>query len=131
MGFWKSVFGICETPALEAGWSVVENAVLIDLERLPALLAPGAAVRLEGSPLPDRLFVLHGRDGVFHAYVNRCTHMGRRLDSGGTAAPLRCCSVSHSEFTYDGHPAKGPARKPLTVLPVRREENRLRVELPG
>jgi nitrite reductase/ring-hydroxylating ferredoxin subunit len=130
MSFWKSVFGICETPVQEAGWLVTDGAVFVDLEKIPALREPGAAVRLEDPSLPDRLLILHGRDGEYHAYVNRCTHMGRRLDPGGPGAALRCCSVSHSEFARDGQPAKGPARKPVTVLPVRREGNRLRVALP-
>jgi nitrite reductase/ring-hydroxylating ferredoxin subunit len=130
MSFWKSVLGICGTPVQETGWSVADGNLLVDLEKIPALREPGAAVRIEGQSLPDRLLILHGRDGEYHAYVNRCTHMGRRLDPGGPGAALRCCSVSHSEFAYDGQPAKGPARKPVTVLSVQPEENRLRVTLP-
>jgi nitrite reductase/ring-hydroxylating ferredoxin subunit len=95
------------------------------------LRRPGGAARLEGTPLPDRLLVVHGTDGRFHAYVNRCTHMGRRIDPAEAGGELRCCSVSHSRFGYDGQPAAGPAKKSLTVLPVRSDGDRLRLTLPG
>jgi nitrite reductase/ring-hydroxylating ferredoxin subunit len=131
MSFWKSVLGICETPPLTRGWYVESGEAVLDLDAAPALRRPGGAARLEGTPLPDRLLVVHGTDGRFHAYVNRCTHMGRRIDPAEAGGELRCCSVSHSRFGYDGQPAAGPAKKSLTVLPVRSDGDRLRLTLPG
>lgn len=129
MSFWKSLLGICDTEKATAGWTASEGAVHIDLDAVPSLREPGAAVRLEGASLSRRLLIVHGRDGEYRAYENRCTHMGRRIDPDADGSGLRCCSVSHSRFDPDGRPTAGPAGKPLTSFVVRRDGNRLRVNL--
>ncbi len=65
---------------------------------------PGSGVRLEGKGLDPRLLVFHGDDGQYHAIDNRCTHMGRRIDTIAGSGTIQCCSVSKSTFTYDGQP---------------------------
>ena len=131
MKFLKRVFGICETPLpVDAGaWSIDGGSVRIDLSRMPELKTPGSAVRLEGSELDDRLLVVHGDDDRYHAVVNRCTHMGRRLDTFAGSRVIQCCSVSKSTYTYDGRPVGGAAKKPLTICPVVHENETLTITL--
>ena len=121
MGLFKQLLGICGTqsPADAGCWACTDNKVEVDLERASELSHPGGAIRLEGSPLPCRVLLLHGNDGKFHAFPNRCTHIGhRRLDplSGGNA--IRCCSIGQSVFSYDGQRLSGFAREALKPFRV-------------
>ena len=131
MKFLKRIFGICEThlPADPGAWSINGDSVSVDLSRMPELKTPGSGVRLEGNGLDPRLLVYHGDDGQYHAVVNRCTHMGRRLDVIAGSSRIQCCSVSKSTYTYEGKPVGGAAQKPLTLLPVTRENDTLTVTL--
>ncbi len=120
MKFLKRIFGICETPLPgdPQSWSVQDGTVKIDLSRTPELKNPGGGVRLEGKGLDPRLLVFHGDDGQYHAIANRCTHMGRRIDTIAGSHTIQCCSVSRSTFTYDGQPVGGAAKKPIKTYPV-------------
>jgi nitrite reductase/ring-hydroxylating ferredoxin subunit len=120
MKFLKRLFGICETPLPgdPQAWSIQDGSVRIVLSRLPELKSPGSGVRLEGKELNPRLLVFHGDDGQYHAIDNRCTHMGRRIDTIAGSHTIECCSVSKSTFTYDGKPVGGAAKKPVKTYPV-------------
>jgi Rieske Fe-S protein len=39
--------------------------------------------------------------------------MKRKIDPVAGEAKLRCCSVFHSKFDYDGKPLSGPAKESL------------------
>ena len=131
MGFFKRLFGICSTrPPADAGcWSNQVNHVVIDAARAPELGSPGGAVRLEGQGLSQRILVIRGDDGKAHAFVNTCTHRGRRIDPLPGTSAVRCCSVGKATFTFDGKIVSGPAKGPLTVLAVREEAGRIIVLL--
>ena len=131
MKFLKRIFGICETPrAADAmAWSYGNGQVRIDLSRMPELKKSGSGVRLEGRGLNPRLLVLHGDDGEYHAIANRCTHMGRRIDTIAGSNTIQCCSVSKSTFTYDGKPVGGAAKKPVKTYPVARDGETLTISL--
>jgi nitrite reductase/ring-hydroxylating ferredoxin subunit len=131
MKFFKRILGICETPLpADAGaWSVDSGFVRVHLSRMPELSTPGGGVRLEGNGLDTRLLVFHGDDGQYHAVVNRCTHMGRRLDTIAGSRVIQCCSVSKSTYTYDGQPVSGAAKTPLTPCPVSLEGKILSITL--
>ena len=131
MKFFKRILGICETPRpADAGaWSVDGHTARVDLSRLPELKSPGSGVRLEGNGLRTRLLVFHGDDGQYHAVINRCTHMGRRLDTIAGSSVIQCCSVSKSTYTYDGTPVGGAAKTPLTTCPVVQENQLLTIAL--
>ncbi len=121
MGILKRILGICETrPPADAGcWSYADGKVEIDLDRAPELAAKGGAIRLEGGSLPMRVLVLHGEDGAFHAFPNRCTHMGhRRLDPLPGEQKIRCCSIGRSTFDYSGRKISGLAPEGLQPLGV-------------
>jgi nitrite reductase/ring-hydroxylating ferredoxin subunit len=134
MGFIKRILGICETkrPAEPSCWRYQNGKVEISLSETPELADEGGAVHLEGKGLRGRVLVVHGTDGHFHAFQNRCTHAGRRLDPLPGHDHIRCCSVSRSTFDYAGRKVSGPAKNALTVYEVHVENGKLviRVERP-
>lgn len=131
MKFLKRILGICDTrpPACADAWSLAGRTVTLDLARLPELAPAGGAVRLEGRGLPHRLLLVHGSDGGFYAFVNRCSHMGRRLDPLPGQDRLQCCSVSKSTFAYAGDPLAGAARTALKTFAVTLAGNELTIVL--
>lgn len=132
MGIFRRLLGICQTrPPADAGcWAVADGRIEILLDRAPELSRPGGAIRLEGPSLPQRVLVLHGEDGRFHAFPNRCTHLGhRRLDPLAGQTKIRCCSVGRSVFDYEGRNVSGPAPRPLEPLPVQVEGGKLVISL--
>jgi Rieske Fe-S protein len=53
------------------------------------------------------------------AFANRCSHLlGRKVDPVPGESRLRCCSLGHSEYGYDGQVIKGPANEPLKKYAV-------------
>ncbi len=119
MKFLKRILGICETPLADSGsWRMAEKQIIADLNKIPSLSKPGSAVRLEGGKLPCRILLVHGTDGNHYVFVNRCSHMGRRIDPMAGEAALCCCSVSKSMYSYDGKVISGPAKGPLQALPA-------------
>lgn len=131
MGIWKRIFGICGTPPPRDphSWHLRDKKLVLELDRIPELQSPAGAVRLEGKDLPLRVLIVHGNDGSFHAYENRCTHMGRRIDPLPGKEQIRCCSVSKSTFDYDGRPVSGAAREPVRVFETRMADGNLIVDL--
>ena len=131
MGFFKRLFGICETPPPTDPdcWNLSGGEIEIQLDRAPELAKKGGAIRLEGKGLPEKVLLINGHDGKFHAFKNRCTHAGRRIDPFGANEQIRCCSVSKSTFDYSGKLLSGPAKGPLTSFQVKREDGRLTVHL--
>lgn len=119
MEFLKRILGICETPLADAqSWQVSGSQILADLNKIPTLSKSGNAVRLEGKGLSARILLVHGTDGNYYAFVNKCSHMGRRIDPMPGESAIRCCSVSKSMYSYDGKVISGPAKDPLRTLPV-------------
>jgi nitrite reductase/ring-hydroxylating ferredoxin subunit len=132
MGILKRIFGICETdrPADAECWTYSDGKVEIVLERAQELEKPGGAIRLEGGGLPIRVLVVHGDDNQFHAFPNRCTHMGgRRLDPVPGESTIRCCSVGKSTFDYEGTRLSGSAKRTLEPLAVEVDGGKLVVRI--
>lgn len=118
----QRIFGIPATKVAAAGsWSFDGKNVKIDISRLPEISSPGRGVRIEGKELPDRFLLVHGNDGEFHAFSNRCRHGGRRLDPHGDG--LRCCSVGKATYDMGGKILSGPAKKDLKKYSTKRENN--------
>lgn len=127
----KRILGICETrqPSDAESWRYENGRITARLGRMPELRRPGGAVRLEGGGLPRRVLLVHGADGRFHAFANRCTHMGRRLDPLPGKDRIECCSVSKSTYTYGGDPVSGAAKAPLETFPVEADGEDLRIRI--
>lgn len=114
--FFKAVAGICRTKPLSPEyWHVEGNRVTIQAGGVAELQAAGSAVYLTGNGLKRPILVVRDAEGDYHGFSNRCTHAGRKLDPVEGKPVLRCCSVSHSTYDYEGNNLTGPGRKPLLV----------------
>lgn len=128
--FFQRILGRPATPLPENNdfWSFSEGKVTVDLSLATALARPGGAVRLEGN-LPKRILVVHGEDGEYRAYENKCTHMGRRVDPVPGHGTIQCCSVGASTFDLDGGMVAGSAKDPLKTHPVSVDETMLTIRI--
>lgn len=133
MGIFSRLFGICKTqpPADASCWSVTGNSVVIDLTKAAELKPKGGAIRLEGNGLPMRVLVVHGEDGQLHAFHNKCTHAGRRIDPLPGDEKIECCSVGKSTWDYDGKLISGSAKDELTCFAVTSEDDKATINLTG
>jgi len=131
MSIFKRIFGICSTkpPADEGCWIFEGGKIELDLSRIPELIQKGSAIRLEKKGLGYRILLVHGDDGEFHAFHNKCTHAGRRIDPLPGTSTLRCCSVGKSTWDYQGKLISGSAKEPLTGLPVEKAEGKVTIRL--
>jgi len=130
--FIKSVWGICETKPLDQElWSVEQNNIVrVKLSQRPELCQKGGGVYLKGQRLPKPLLLIRTEDDQYLAFANRCTHIGhRKLDPVPGQHILRCCSVSHSTFDYEGKRLSGPAKDPLTRYEVELSQGDLLIKL--
>ena len=126
--FFQRIFGAPATPKPSDPqcWSFSDGKITLDLKRAAELKKPGGALRLEGGGLPMRVLVIRGDDGKFHAFHNRCTHIGhRRLDLVPGTGTVQCCSVGKSTYTYDGKKVYGPPTGHIKTFKVEVEGDRL------
>lgn len=131
-GFFQRIFGVPATskPLDPRCWSFGNGKILIDLNRATELKKPGGALRLEGRELPLRVLVIRGDDGKFHAFHNRCTHIGhRRIDPVPGTGTVQCCSVGKSTYAYNGQKVYGPPTGAIKTFKVEAEGDRLVVFL--
>jgi len=132
MGILKRLLGICSTqvPANSGCWTYADGKLEVILDKAPELSQKGGAVRLEGPSLPKRVLVLHGQDGAFHAFPNRCTHIGhRRVDPVPGEDKIRCCSVGKSTFEYSGKLISGSAKESLEPLALESDGSKLVISI--
>jgi nitrite reductase/ring-hydroxylating ferredoxin subunit len=109
-------------------WQYSEAKLTIDLTKTPELKNNGGAIRLEGNNLPLRILVIAGDDGQYHAFHNRCSHLGhRRLDPVPETVTVQCCSVNKSTYDLNGKIIYGPAPNPIKVFSVSRDGERLSI----
>ncbi|MBW1783379.1 MAG: Rieske 2Fe-2S domain-containing protein [Deltaproteobacteria bacterium] len=127
----QRLFGICATkpPEDEDCWGFQNQNVVVDLERVPEIAEPNRAVRLEKKGTPHRFLLIHGNDGRYHAFKNRCTHGGRRLDPVPGTEHVQCCSIGRSTYNYSGNVLSGPAKGPIDTCAVHIEDGKLVIEV--
>ena len=128
--FFKAVAGICRTEPLNPDlWEVSDRKARVNVSQVPELNRPGGAVYLTGKGLPEPVLIVARDDGGYVCALNRCTHMSRRLDPVSGEQILRCCSVNHSTFDFQGNNLSGPTRKPLKVYEWKLEDNDLVIDV--
>jgi nitrite reductase/ring-hydroxylating ferredoxin subunit len=129
--FFQRLLGRCATaePADRGCWSFSGHTVELNLTRIPELAPLGSGVRLESEALPERLLVVHGTDGQYYAFRNRCGHGGRRLDPMPDQAKVQCCSLGKTTCDYSGKVLAGAAKTELVTFVVTVEGDRLTVRL--
>jgi len=114
--FLKSVAGICRTQPLSPDcWQLNGNKATVRVGDVAELQAPGGAVYLAGRGLKTPVLVVRDNNGNYLSFSNRCTHMGRKLDPVPGKQVLRCCSVNHSTYDFQGNNLTGPGKGPVRV----------------
>lgn len=130
VGFFKSVFGICRTPELDPEiWVLEGSSVKLQVSKVSELQNPYGAVYLDSKGLDTPVLIVRGEEDNYFAFSNRCTHAGRKLDPVPGKSVLRCCSVSHATFDYQGKVLDGPAKEAITAYRVELKEDELIVYL--
>ncbi len=131
MAVLKRLFGlpVSPLPSDDGCFTPGDGVVEVDLSRATELAAPGSALRLESADLPDRLLVVHGLDGTFRAYTNRCACAGWRIDPVPGEPKVRCCTTMQSTYDYDGTKLSGSARGDLETHPVDRVGDCLQIRI--
>lgn len=130
--FFQRLLGkpVTNSPGIDDCWNYADGRVTIDLNAATELNQPGGAIRLEGKSLPKRVLVVHGEDGEYRAFHNRCTHLGhRRLDPVPGTDTVQCCSINKSTYDAGGKKIFGPTPHPVTRYPVKKEQERLIVSI--
>ena len=124
----QRIFGIPATPKPTHPdcWRFADGRLTVDLAKAPELSQPGGALRIEGGHLPFRVLVTVDESGRYHAFHNRCTHLGhRRLDPVPGTGTVQCCSVNKSTYDMTGTKIYGPTPEPIRTFPVETAEGRL------
>ncbi len=115
---------------IDGCWNYSDGKLTIDLGKASELKTPGAAIRFEGKNLPKRVLVVYGEDREYRAFHNRCTHLGhRRLDPVPGTSTVQCCSINKSTYDAGGKKIFGPAPYPITLYPVKKEQDNLIVSI--
>ena len=131
MSLFKAILGICDTkPLAESAWEKTGGQTSVDLTAAPQLASKGGAVYLKGKGLAKPILVVRGDDNNLYAYENSCTHKGRKIDPVPGEAKLKCCSVNHSTFSYDGKPLSGPADHDVKRYEAKESGGRLVIKTP-
>ena len=126
--FFQRLLGISATtkPGIDDCWHYADGKLTIDLGKAVELKTPGGAIRFEGENLPKRVLVVHGENGEYRAFHNRCTHLGhRRLDAVPGTDTVQCCSINKSTYDSSGNKIFGPVHQPITRYPVEKDQEKL------
>lgn len=114
IGIFKAILGKCETKKLDPGlWSLENGVVRVKLGQVNELSVKGSAVYLQGRGLAIPVLIIRTEDGRYMAFANKCTHGSRKIDHVPAESRLRCCSIGHSTYDYDGNVIKGMAKGPI------------------
>jgi len=81
--------------------------------------SPVAQSAWKGGGFLERVLIIYGIDGQYHAFRNKCGYMGRRIDPVVGTATVRCCGLSGSTFDYTGNVMSGSAKESLKTFRVR------------
>jgi cytochrome b6-f complex iron-sulfur subunit len=130
MNFFSAILGICETkPLANSAWELNGTQVSVNLKEASELSCKGGAVYLKGKGLSKPVLVVRGVDNKLYAYENSCTHGHRKIDPVSGQGKLRCCSVNHSTFDYDGKPLSGPAKHDIRRYEAREAGGKLVIKI--
>ncbi len=115
VGILKALLGRCETKELDPRlWSIENGMVRVKLSEVAELGVGGGAVYLQGKGLDMPILIVGTEDNRYLAFANKCTHGGRKIDHVPGESKLRCCSIGHSTYDYNGNVVKGMAKRPIT-----------------
>lgn len=128
--FLKAIAGISSTNPLQQNlWRIKDGRAVVAVGRSPELQSIGGAVYLEGQGLKEPVLIVKGEDGDFRCFSNRCAHFGRKLDPVPGNPILRCCSVNHSTFDYEGNTLTGPAKGSIRTYDCELKDGELTIAI--
>ncbi|MCP4569638.1 MAG: Rieske 2Fe-2S domain-containing protein [FCB group bacterium] len=127
----QRLFGVCITqpPQDPTCWSFKDGLLIVDLDRTSELTDPGGAIRLERDDLPDKVLIIHGDDGNYHAFQNVCQHGKRHLDPVPGDNTVQCCSIGKATYDYEGKILYGSAKDKLKIFPLDLDEGKLFINI--
>ena len=126
MGIFRALLGICNSPKLdESLWTYTDDEIILEESAFDNCNVVG--VYLKGQGLASPVLLYRGDDQVLRAAKNVCPHAKRKLDPLPGSSKLRCCSINHSTFDYEGNKLSGPATGNLTIYPVKVENGIIRI----
>jgi nitrite reductase/ring-hydroxylating ferredoxin subunit len=127
----QRLLGICVTkkPLDEGCWTFDDGKIVVDLASAPELSSVNGAIRLEAKTLNERVLIIHGDDGQYYAFQNRCTHAKRRLDPMPGMQQVQCCSIGRSIYDYNGKIISGSAKDDIQAYPVIVDNGKLVITL--
>ncbi len=133
LNFFKRIIGSPATkPPRDTGcWHVEGNKLIVELKRAPELNEIGGAIRLESDELSTRVLLFRGDDNQLHAFCNKCTHAGRRLDPVPGAGTVQCCSVGRTTWDYEGNTLRNEENAHATVFPLVENDGFVTITLEG
>lgn len=126
------ILGVSDTPEIpKEAVAVSGNQILIDFEKSLFLHSRGRAGKLTlESAETAKIILAHYQPGQYKAFSDRCTHGGRELNYLHDEQQLKCSSFGQSTFKVsDGKVVKGPAEEPLTLFPVKKFGNILKIDI--
>ena len=130
MSIFKAILGICETkPLVDTAWELKDGQAIVNLKNASILAGKGGAAYLKGKGLEKPVLVVRGQDNKLYAYQDRCTHGGRKIDPVPGTDKLKCCSINHSTFDYDGKPQSGPAKHDIKRYEAKESGGRLVIKI--
>ena len=128
MGIFKSIFGICNSPKLnETLWHYENNVITIEESVFNDQNAAG--VYMKGQGLLKPVLLYRGDDDALHAVQSVCPHAKRKIDPIPGSGKLRCCSLMHSTFDYNGKKLSGPAHGDLTIYPISQQNGQIQIAI--
>lgn len=129
--FFQRLLGIPATknPVNNACWTYNDGILTIDLNKSPELKINGGAFRIDDESLPEKAIIIHGDDGKYYAFRNKCTHSGRMLDPVPGGFTVQCCSIGKSTWDYTGKLLSGSAKGDLKSYPVECKDNMLYISM--
>ena len=124
--------GISEVPLLpDEAFTYSESELTVDLSKTSLLDNVGNAAKTSVSFANDelKLIIIQNDNDNYVVFSDKCAHGGRELNYLDHKKILQCSSFGHSEYNLDGQVLKGPAKNPLSVYIVKKENQLLRISL--
>jgi nitrite reductase/ring-hydroxylating ferredoxin subunit len=106
------------SPRDDKSWHYSNGKIVIEWARVPELQKPGGAIRLEGRGLKEKIILVYGIDGQYHAFKNNYSRLGMRLDPVEGKAKIQCCGWFETIFDYSGNVMSGKRKEPLKTYRV-------------
>ena len=120
---------ISPLPADTGCWTISGDEMQVDLDRAPELRPVGRSIRIEGERLPDRVLLVHGEDGIYRAFRNRCACGGFRIDPVPGEQKVRCCTPMQSTYDYTGKPTTSHPDKSVELLTTKVHGEILKIDI--